>query len=76
MLNLFFKIKNPLVMKYNRIKECLVERDLTQKWLAERLSISTVTVNMWCKNKSQPPLKKMFEISEILDVKPSDLINE
>ena len=76
MLNLILKINNPLVMKYNRIKECLVERDLTQKWLAEKLDISTVTVNMWCNNKSQPPLKKMFEISEVLNVKPSELINE
>ena len=63
-------------MKYNRLKECLVEKDLSQKWLAEKLDISTVTVNMWCKNKSQPPLKKMFEISEALNVKPSELINE
>jgi transcriptional regulator with XRE-family HTH domain len=63
-------------MKYNRLKECLVEKDISQKWLSEKLSISTVTVNMWCKNKSQPPLKKMFEISEVLNVKPSELINE
>ena len=42
-------------MKYNRLKECLVEKDLSQKWLSEKLSVSTVTVNMWCKNKSQPP---------------------
>jgi putative transcriptional regulator len=76
LLKLIFKIPISFEMKYNRIKECLVERDLSQKWLADRLSISTVTVNMWCKNKSQPPLKKMFEISELLEVKPSELINE
>tara|TARA_B100000963_G_C22586161_1_gene653205 strand:+ start:1314 stop:1535 length:222 start_codon:yes stop_codon:yes gene_type:complete len=63
-------------MKYNRLKECLVERDLSQKWLADCLSISTVTVNLWCKNKSQPPLKKIFEISKVLNIIPSELVND
>ena len=63
-------------MKYNRLKECLVEKEISQKWLSEKLSVSTVTVNMWCKNKSQPPLKKIYEISEVLNIKPSELINE
>ena len=63
-------------MKYNRLKECLVKRDISQKWLSEKLLVSTVTVNMWCKNKSQPPLKKIYEISEVLNIKPSELINE
>jgi len=63
-------------MKYNRLKECLVKRDISQKWLSEKLSVSTVTVNLWCKNKSQPPLKKIYEISEVLNIKPSELINE
>ena len=63
-------------MKYNRLKECLVKRDISQKWLSEKLSVSTVTVNMWCKNKSQPPLKKIYEISKVLNIKPSELINE
>lgn len=53
-------------MKYNRLKECLVEKEISQKWLYEKLSVSTVTVNMWCKYKSQPPLKKMFEISKLI----------
>jgi transcriptional regulator with XRE-family HTH domain len=63
-------------MKYNRLKECLVKRDISQKWLSEKLSVSTVTVNMWCKNKSQPPLKKIYEISEVLNIKPSELVND
>lgn len=63
-------------MKYNRLKECLAEKDLSQKWLSEKLEVSTVTVNMWCKNKSQPPLKKIYKISEVLNIKPSELINE
>tara|TARA_B100000989_G_C19445908_1_gene429472 strand:- start:482 stop:685 length:204 start_codon:yes stop_codon:yes gene_type:complete len=61
-------------MKYNRLKECLVEKEISQKWLYEKLSVSTVTVNMWCKNKSQPPLKKMFEISKLIGVDAKELI--
>ena len=61
-------------MKYNRLKECLAEKDLSQKWLSKKLAVSTVTVNMWCKNKSQPPLKKMFEISKLIDVDTRELI--
>ena len=51
-------------MKYTRLKECLVEKDISQKWLAEKLDISTVTVNMWCKNKSQPPSKKIGSMAD------------
>ena len=61
-------------MKYNRLKECLSEKEISQKWLSEKLSVSTVTVNMWCKNKSQPPLKKMFEISKLIGVDTRELI--
>ncbi len=61
-------------MKYNRLKECLVEKEISQKWLSEKLSVSTVTVNMWCKNKSQPPLKKIYEISKLIDVDTRELI--
>ena len=61
-------------VKYNRLKECLVEKEISQKWLSEKLSVSTVTVNMWCKNKSQPPLKKMFEISKLIGVDTKELI--
>ena len=61
-------------MKYNRLKECLVEKEISQKWLSEKLSVSTVTVNMSCKNKSQPPIKKMFEISKLVGVDTKELI--
>ncbi len=61
-------------MKYNRLKECLVEKEISQKWLSEKLSVSTVTVNMWCKNKSQPSIKKIFEISKLIDVDTRELI--
>ena len=61
-------------MKLNRIQEVLEESGKSQKWLAEELNTTTVTVNKWCKNKSQPPLKKFYMISTILKCSTVELI--
>ena len=52
-------------MKLNRIKTVLVEKDLSQKWLAEQLGKSTCTVSKWCKNSVQPDLQTLERISQI-----------
>ncbi len=59
-----------------RIHEVLKERGLLQKDLAEKLGVSKVTVNYWCKNQSNPSLETLGQIAKILNVKISDLINE
>ncbi|MCI6894357.1 MAG: helix-turn-helix transcriptional regulator, partial [Bacteroidales bacterium] len=41
-------------MKLNRIKTVLVEKDLSQKWLAEQLGKSFSTINAYCCNRQQP----------------------
>lgn len=61
-------------MKLNRIQEVLEESGKSQKWLAEELNTTTVTVNKWCKNKSQPPLKKLYMISTLLKCSTVELI--
>ena len=63
-------------MKYNRIKEVLRNLGKSQKWLADNLSTTTVTVNHWCLNKSQPPIKKLYKIAELLDTPASELLNK
>jgi sugar O-acyltransferase (sialic acid O-acetyltransferase NeuD family) len=63
-------------MRYNRIKAVLDEKELTQKWLAAHIGVSTVTVNFWCSNKSQPSLKTLFEIAEALQTPAFALIHE
>lgn len=62
--------------EYNRIKIILEKNGRSQKWLAENLSTTTVTVNHWCLNKSQPPIKKLYKIAELLNIRPSELLNE
>lgn len=61
-------------MKYNRIKDVLVENKVTQKSLSNSIGVSTVSVNQWCQNKKQPSIKMLYQISEIINCKVSDLL--
>ena len=61
-------------MKLNRIKTVLVEKDLTQKWLAEQLGKSFSTTNAYCCNSQQPNLDTLYKIAKLLSVELKDLI--
>ena len=58
----------------NRLKAVLAEKQLTSKWLAERLEKSENTVSKWCSNKVQPSLENLIEIAKILDIEVRDLL--
>ena len=60
----------------NRIKEVLEDQGRSQKWLATKLGKSYNMVNAYVQNRQQPRLEVLFEIAEILDVQPKDLIQE
>lgn len=60
----------------NRLKAVLAEKQVTNKWLAEKMNISTITVSRWCTNKTQPSLETLMEIAEILQVDARMLIVE
>ncbi|MBS1635927.1 MAG: helix-turn-helix transcriptional regulator [Bacteroidetes bacterium] len=59
----------------NRIKEVLESRGLTQTWLAETLGKSYNMVNSYAQNRRQPSIEILFEIAQILNVDPKELIN-
>ena len=61
-------------MKLNRIKPVLVEKDLSQKWLAEQLGKSFSTTNAYCCNRQQPNLDTLYKIAKLLSVELKDLI--
>lgn len=61
-------------MKLNRIKTILVEKDLSQKWLAEQLGKSFSTINAYCCNRQQPNLDTLYKIAKLLSVELKDLI--
>lgn len=58
----------------NRIKEVLEEKGIKQTWLAEKLGKSFCIVNSYVCNRRQPSLDVLFEIANILQVDPKDLI--
>ena len=62
-------------MKYNRIRDVLQIKDKSQAWLAREMGISRNSINKLCSNSAQPSLKRLFEIAEILDVSPCELLN-
>ena len=60
----------------NRIKEVLEEKGIKQTWLAEQLGKSYNMVNGYVQNRQQPRLEVLFEITEILEAKPSELLKD
>lgn len=58
----------------NRIKVVLVEKGLTNNWLAENMGKSKATVSRWCTNDMQPSLETIHEISKVLKVDIRDLL--
>lgn len=60
--------------RINRIKEILVIKSQSQKWLAEKMGISTTAMTLICNNKSQPHLKDLKRMAEILDVDIRELL--
>ena len=52
----------------NIIKVTLVEKQKTNRWLAEQMGKSENTISRWCSNKSQPSIAQLQEIANLLDV--------
>ena len=58
----------------NRIKVTLVEKQKTNRWLAEQMGKSENTISRWCSNKSQPSIVQLQEIASLLDVDVRELL--
>jgi putative transcriptional regulator len=58
----------------NRIKDVLDEKGIKQTWLAEKLGKSYPIINGYAQNKKQPSLEVLYQIAELLDVSPKDLL--
>lgn len=58
----------------NRIKEILIEKGITQTWLARKMKKSFNTVNEYSRNVRQPSLEDLYKIANILDVNVKDLL--
>jgi hypothetical protein len=60
----------------NRIKVVLAEQNKTNRWLAEQMSKSEITISRWVQNKSQPSLEQLLQVAKLLSISPKDLIND
>jgi len=63
------------LMKINRLKIILAEKSKTNKWLAEQLGKSEVSISRWVTNEIQPSMETFLEIARLLDVDVKELIN-
>lgn len=57
------------------LKELLRSKGVKQKWLANKIGISEVSVSNWVKGKSEPTLKNYQKISEALNIPLTELTN-
>ncbi|MDV4032415.1 transcriptional regulator [Elizabethkingia anophelis] len=62
-------------MKINRLKIILAEKSKTNKWLAEKLGKSEVTISRWVTNEVQPSMETLLEIAKLLDIDIKELLN-
>ena len=62
-------------MKINRLKVALAEKNKTNRWLAEQLAKSEVTISRWCTNDVQPSMETLLQIATLLSIDIKELIN-
>lgn len=60
--------------KLNRIKVVLVDKQKTNRWLAEQLGRDQATVSKWCTNACQPPMETFMKIAQLLGVTLNELV--
>lgn len=77
MFFVFLHSKRNLIVndkKFNRIKVILSEKNLPNKYLAEKVGRDQATISKWVTNSAQPPLETLIQIAQYLDVDVQDLI--
>lgn len=57
------------------LKELLQAKGLKQKWLANKMGVSEVTVSSWCSGKSEPKKEHILKLSELLEVPVKAIAN-
>jgi transcriptional regulator with XRE-family HTH domain len=56
------------------LKELLKSKGVKQKWLANKIGVSEVTVSNWVKEKSLPNDKNYQKLSDALNVSLKELM--
>ena len=58
------------------LKEIMKSKGLKQKWLANKMGVSEVTVSSWCAGNSVPRKAHLKKLSELLEVPIKTIINQ
>ena len=58
----------------NRLRIILAEKNLSNKWLAERLRRDQTTISKWVTNTTQPNLEMILKLSKVLEVDLEELV--
>lgn len=58
----------------NRIRVVLADKQITNRWLAEQMGVTDMTVSRWKTNKIQPSMAQFVEIARLLQVDIKDLL--
>ena len=58
----------------NRIRVVLADKQITNRWLAEQMGVTDMTVSRWKTNKIQPSIAQFVEIARLLQVDIKDLL--
>ena len=58
----------------NRIRVVLDEKQITNRWLAEQMGVTDMTVSRWKTNKIQPSMAQFVEIARLLQVDIKELL--
>ncbi len=58
----------------NRIRVVLADKHITNRWLAQQLRVTDMTVSRWTTNKIQPSVSQLIEIAKMLSVSLDDLV--
>jgi putative transcriptional regulator len=59
--------------KVLRIKQILENRGLKQKWLADKIGVTEVTISNWVNNRTYPSIETLLTISTVLNIEVRDL---
>ncbi len=62
------------VVKMNRVKQVLVNSDISQKELAAKINRTPQSVSRICNNQVQPSIELLREIAKVLNVNVQELL--
>ena len=58
----------------NRIRVALADKQITNRWLAEQMGVTDMTVSRWKTNKIQPSMAQFVKIAFLLQVDIKELL--